>query len=55
MEIAAWARNADSTGLLDVIRENIVKNVNENIPDFREYVRNYWCTEYGMENCEEVQ
>lgn len=55
MEIAAWARDADSTGRLDEIRENIVKNVNENMPDFRKYVRNYWCAEYGLENCEEVQ
>ena len=52
--IADWAAIADSAGRLTDIREN-VKNwgISAMVPDFENYIRHFWITEYGLGVCSE--
>lgn len=46
-EIATWAKDADESGRLDEIRENIVKGTDVVFPDFAKYIRAYYKAELG--------
>lgn len=46
-EIAIWAKNADESGHLDEIRENIVKGTDIVFPDFAKYIRTFYKAELG--------
>ena len=47
MEIANWAKDADESGRLDKIRENIVKGADIVFPDFVKYIRPFYKAELG--------
>lgn len=52
MKIAEWSADADSSGLLSKIRQN-VKNwgLSSTVPNFEQFVRNFWYNEYGLDGC----
>lgn len=52
MKIAEWSADADSSGLLSKIRQN-VKNwgLSSTVPNFEQFVRNFWYKEYGIDSC----
>lgn len=54
MEIADWCASADSAGRLSVIRNNVRNwGLSSVVPNFEQFVRNYWYTEYGLGICSE--
>lgn len=54
MEIADWCASADSAGRLSVIRNNVENwGLSSVVPNFEQFVRNYWYTEYGLGICSE--
>lgn len=44
-ELATWAKNADESGRLDEIRENIVKGTDIAFPNFAQYIRAFYKAE----------
>lgn len=54
MEIADWCASADSAGRLSVIRNNVENwGLSSVVPNFEQFVRNYWYAEYGLGICSE--
>ena len=52
VNIADWSADADSSGLLDTIRNNVAGwNLSAMVPDFEQFVRHFWTTEYGLDSC----
>ena len=49
--IADWAAVADLNGDLATIRSNIVKWNFGTVPEFEKYIRNFWYTNYGLNEC----
>lgn len=50
-KIADWASEQDLSGGLTKIRENITNWKLGTVPDFEKYVRNFWYTNYGLNDC----
>ena len=51
-EIAQWCANADSSGRLDTIRQNVEGwKLSLMVPKFEKHVRHFWNTEYGLGDC----
>ena len=52
MQIAEWSADADSAGRLSAIRENVARwQLSTRVPNFEQFVRHFWTTEYGLDNC----
>lgn len=52
MGIAEWAADADSSGQLAQIRNNVKNwNLSTMVPKFEPYVRLFWYKEYGLGDC----
>ena len=52
MEIAEWSADADSAGRLDSIRNNVAGwGLSSKVPNFEQFVRNFWYKEYGLDSC----
>ena len=52
MGIAEWAADADSSGKLDTIRQNVEGwGLSSMVPKFEPYVRHFWYMEYGLGDC----
>ena len=52
MAIAEWAADADSSNFLATIRNNVKGwNLSTVVPNFEQYVRNFWYVEYGLDSC----
>ena len=52
MGIAEWAADADSSGKLDTIRQNVEGwNLSMMVPKFEPFVRHFWYTQYGLGDC----
>ncbi|MBR4584344.1 MAG: hypothetical protein IKO34_11155 [Bacteroidales bacterium] len=52
MAIAEWASDADSSGKLDSVRNNVNGwNLSSAVPNFEQFVRNFWYKEYGLDSC----
>ena len=52
MEIAEWAADADSSGRLATIRNNVKAwGLSSMVPNFEQHVRHFWNTEYGLGDC----
>ena len=52
MKIAEWSADADSAGRLATIRNNVRGwNLSSTVPNFEQYVRNFWYAEYGLDSC----
>ncbi|MBR4584347.1 MAG: hypothetical protein IKO34_11170 [Bacteroidales bacterium] len=53
MSVADWAADADSAGRLTTIRDNVKGwNLSSSVPNFEQFVRNFWNTEYGLDSCD---
>lgn len=51
-EIASWAMNADLSGRLPKIRNNILNwKMSKTVPNFEKYVRNFWMKEFNVDDC----
>ncbi|SMG15571.1 fibrobacter succinogenes major paralogous domain-containing protein [Fibrobacter sp. UWB13] len=50
-KIADWAAAKDLAGELAIIRSNIDKWNLGAVPEFEKYVRNFWYTNYGLDEC----
>ncbi|MBR4584346.1 MAG: hypothetical protein IKO34_11165 [Bacteroidales bacterium] len=52
MNIADWAADADSSGFFATIRSNVKGwNLSDTVPNFEQFVRNFWYKEYGLDSC----
>ena len=52
MDIADWSADADSSGRLATIRHNVATwGLSAMVPNFEQYVRHFWTTEYGLDSC----
>ena len=52
MKIAEWSADADSAGRLATIRNNVGEwKLSSTVPNFEQYVRNFWYKEYGLDSC----
>ena len=52
MGIAEWAADADSSGQLAQIRNNVKNwNLSTMVPKFEPFVRHFWNKEYGLGDC----
>ena len=52
MEIAEWSADADSSGKLAEIRKNVEGwGLSLKVPNFEQFVRNFWNIEYGLDSC----
>ena len=52
MGIAEWAADADSSGQLAQIRNNVKNwNLSTMVPKFEPFVRHFWYKEYGLGDC----
>ncbi len=52
MKIAEWSADADSAGRLAKIRGNVAGwGLSSKVPNFEQYVRNFWYKEYGLDSC----
>ncbi len=52
MKIAEWSADADSAGRLATIRNNVAGwGLSSKVPNFEQYVRNFWYKEYGLDSC----
>ncbi len=52
MDIADWSADADSSGRLATIRHNVATwGLSAMVPNFEQYVRHFWITEYGLDSC----
>ena len=52
MTIAEWAADADSSGRLESIRNNVKAwGLSSMVPNFEQHVRHFWNTEYGLGDC----
>lgn len=51
--IADWAREQDLSGGFSLIRENIEKWKIGVVPDFEQYVSDYWYENYGIGKCDD--
>ena len=52
MEIAEWAADADSAGLLASIRTHVTDwKLSVMVPNFEKYIRSFWTKEYGLGEC----
>ena len=50
--IADWAAQAEVSGRLDVIRNNVKKwGLSSMVPDFEKYIRHFWTTKLGLGEC----
>ena len=55
MDIADWSADADSSGLLATIRNNVAGwNLSTMVPNFEQFVRNFWYMEYGLDSCKKA-
>lgn len=50
-DIADWAEYEDLSGGLSIIRSNIETWKLGIVPDFEKYIRNFWYSIYGLEEC----
>lgn len=54
MTIADWSADADSSGQLAQIRNNVKNwNLSTMVPKFEPFVRHFWYKEYGLGDCTE--
>ena len=52
MKIAEWSADADSAGLFAKVRNNVADwGLSSSVPNFEQFVRNFWYKEYGLGNC----
>lgn len=52
---ADWAFAADIGGRYDTFRSNVTKwGLSSMVPNFEKYLRIFWTTEYGLDNCSEA-
>ena len=52
MDIADWSADADSSGRLAKIRNNVASwGLSAMVPNFEQYIRHFWTTEYGLDSC----
>ena len=52
MAIADWSADADSSGRLDTIRQNVANwKLSSMVPKFEPFVRHFWSKEYGLDSC----
>ena len=52
--IASWAIDADLSGRLAIIRNNVLSwGLSSVVPNFEQYVRHFWKTTYGIGECTE--
>ena len=52
MKIAEWSADADSSGQLTKIRNNVTGwNLSSKLPNFEKFVRKFWYEEYGLDGC----
>ncbi len=52
MKIAEWSADADSAGKLATIRNNVAGwGLSSKVPNFEQFVRNFWYKEYGLDSC----
>ena len=52
LAIADWAAQADVSGRLDSIRNNVKKwGLSSMVPDFEKYIRHFWTTIFGLGEC----
>lgn len=52
--IASWAIDADLSGRLAIIRNNVLSwGLSSVVPNFEQYVRHFWMTTYGIGECTE--
>lgn len=50
--IVKWALSADTSGLLDSIRKNVLSwGLSAMVPNFEKYIRHFWYVGYGLEEC----
>ena len=50
--IATFAKGIDLDGKLPTIRSNILSwNISNDVPDFEKYVRHFWYTYFGLDDC----
>ena len=55
MQIAEWSADADSANRLDTIRGNVKGwGLSLRVPNFEQYVRNFWYMEYGLDSCQKA-
>lgn len=52
MKIAEWSADADGSSGLTTIRNNVASwGLSSKVPNFEQFVRNFWNAEYGLEKC----
>ena len=52
LSIADWSADADLSGLLETIRNNVASwGLSAMVPNFEQFVRHFWTTEYGLDSC----
>lgn len=52
LTMAEWAADADSAGRLANFRSNVEGwELSTMVPNFEQYVRNFWYSEYGLDSC----
>lgn len=52
LAIAEWAADADSSGRLKTIRNNVKAwGLSNMVPNFEKYVHHFWTKEYGLGDC----
>ena len=50
-KIADWASDQDMSGGLSTIRQNVTNWKLGAVPEFEKYVRHFWYTNYGLNDC----
>ena len=51
-DLAKWSANADLSGKLEQIRQNVADwKLSTKVPNFEQYVRHFWYEEFGLGEC----